>query len=230
MLAVLLVCAVVAFGLVACQSKARPRENPSENAPVVLFFGNSITSGPGLDPGQAFPALIQERINREGLDYRCVNAGVGGQTTTGALGHLDQALARRPAVVVVELGINDAFRSMGRARTARNLKRIIEAFAGSGSRVILAAVLLEHIHPALGPPLGEVYRAVAEKTGALLVPDLMAGVAGVRLLSLADGLHPNAQGHKILAASLWPVLEKELQALRLDSSTSTAGKRYMVEK
>ncbi len=209
-LAVLLVCAVVGFGLVACQSKARPRENPSENAPIVLFFGNSITSGQGLDLGLTFPALIQERINRAGLDYRCVNAGVGGQTTAGALGRLGQALARRPAVVVVELGINDAFRSMGRARTARNLERIIEAFTGSGSQVILAAVLFEHMNPALGSPLAEVYRAVAEKTGVLLVPDFLAGVAGVRQLNLADGVHPNAEGHRILADSLWPVLRKEL--------------------
>ncbi|HIF63906.1 MAG TPA: arylesterase [Deltaproteobacteria bacterium] len=185
---------------------APAREAPSADAPVVLFFGDSITAGTGVGQAAAFPAVVQERINSEGLDYRCVNAGVSGITTGGSLLRLPEFLREPPAVVVVELGANDVFRRVPSEAWTKNLVEIVERFQAAGSGVLIAGTLFPPFELRSGGAAEAVYRDVARLSSAPLLVDLMAGVAGDPALNVADGVHPNLEGHRRLAETLWPYL------------------------
>jgi acyl-CoA thioesterase-1 len=212
-LAALALCVSVA----ACgQRDARPQasQTAASKPPVVVFFGDSITSGQGVPEERAFPALLQRKLDAEGIPAQCVNAGVPGDTTESALERLEGVAHARPRVVVVELGANDAFRGMSRIRTHTNLQRIVERFREAGARVILAgAVFPQAQHPAYMLSMGRAFAAIAEKGGAVLIPDLMDGVAGEASLNLDDGIHPNAQGHARLAENAWPTVRDVVAAL-----------------
>ena len=182
------------------------REAPSVDAPVVLFFGDSITAGSGVGQAAAFPAVVQDRINSEGLDYRCVNAGVAGITTGGALLRLPEFLREPPAVVVVELGANDVFRRVPSEVWMTNLVEIVERFQAAGSGVLIAGTLFPRLELRSGGTAEAVYRDAARLSSAPLLVDLVAGVAGDPALNVADGVHPNREGHRRLAETLWPYL------------------------
>ncbi len=204
--------ATALFSLIAllaagCARESRHAELPSVDAPVVLFFGDSITSGQGVAEAETFVALLQERMREAGVDYRCINGGVSGDTTASALARLQPYVDAHPALVVIELGANDAFRGVSRVRTRDNLIRIARAFQQAGAKVVIAGAQFPHVfHPALGLSLARTYEQVARETGAVLVADLLADVAGDRRFNIEDGIHPNAAGHARIADALWPVL------------------------
>ena len=203
------------LGTTACRQRvASPAIIPSPAAPVVLFFGDSITRGRGVADSETFPAMIQERLRAERLDYRCVNAGVSGDTTRDGIKRMPPYLADPPRVVVVELGANDAFRGINRLETRDNLLAIARAFTDVGARVVIAATLFPQVHPAYGLSMARMYAAVAHASESVLIGDLMRGVAGARELNLPDGIHPNPQGHARLADTAWPVLRDLLRELR----------------
>jgi acyl-CoA thioesterase-1 len=199
----------------ACVSRdVPPAAATAREAPVIVFFGDSITRGQGIDQDHAFPALIQHKLEAEGLSARCVNAGVSGDTTESALDRLDSVVRSHPSVVVVELGANDAFKGVNRLRTKQNLQRILTKLHEAGARVILARTVFPHVqHPAYTLSMERTFSALAKANGATFVPDMMAGVAGVPELNLADGVHPNVTGHEKLAENLWPVVRAEVVAL-----------------
>jgi len=186
-------------------------------ARVLLFLGDSITAGYGLDPEQAFPALIQEKIDSRGWNFRVVNAGQNGDTSAGGLNRLDWLLKNRVDVLVLELGGNDGLRGLPTATTAKNLQAIIERTKAKypDAKVIIAGM---KVPPNMGGDYGRRFEAVftdlAKKNQAVLIPFVLEGVGGVRALNLADGIHPTARGHKIIAATVWkflePVLKKSL--------------------
>ena len=219
------VAAMVALACAAVAGCTDARTGGPMSDPVILFLGDSITAGSGVEPSEAFPSLIQGRIDDERLGYSCVNAGVGGDTSTGGLARAAAYLDPAPHLVVVELGANDAFKGIDRRRTASNLVEIIETFQQRGSRVILAGVALANFHPALARSMAHVYRLAAEQTGATLVAELLHGVVRVRELNTSDGIHPNADGHALVAQSLWPVLRAEL-----DAPTAAKSVRAAVQK
>jgi len=202
---------VVAAGGLAC---SRPSaELPTLDAPVVLFFGDSITRGQGVLEAEAFPWLVQGKLSAEGLDYRCINGGVSGDTTASALARVEPYANAHPRVVIIELGANDAFRGINRVQTQRNLLQIVKTFTDVGSRVILAGTVFPHLeHPAYTLSMGRTMEALARDTGAGFVPDLLAGVAGVRDLNLDDGIHPNADGHRRVAETVWPAVRAAVLA------------------
>lgn len=208
--------ALALAGTSACRSSSPPTPAaalPSLDAPVVLFFGDSITRGQGVSESEAFPAVLQETLKRERLDYRCLNAGVSGDTTETALARVAPYAQARPKVVFVELGANDAFRRINRVQTQRNLSAIVKTFRDAGARVILARTVFPHVeHPAYTLSMGRMIEAVAKEAGAVLVPDLLEGVAGVAALNLEDGIHPNAEGHRHLAETAWPALRAAVLA------------------
>jgi acyl-CoA thioesterase-1 len=188
---------------------------PTRDAPVVLFFGDSITRGQGLPESQAFPAVVERSLAEQGLDFRCINAGVSGDTTQSALARLPKYAEAHPEVVVVELGANDGWRGVNRLRTRENLLQIIRAFSGAGASVILVGTRFPHLqHPAYALALDRLYAEVADATGVELIPDLMAGVAGVRELNLEDGLHPNAKGQQVLAKTALPAVQRAIERSR----------------
>lgn len=186
-----------------------------EDAPKVVFLGDSLAAGLHLAADESFPAVLQRDLAERGEPFELVNAGVSGDTTAGGLNRLDWLLDQDPDVLVVELGGNDGLRGQPIAAIAQNLRSIVLRAQEEGVRVLLLGVQLP-------PNYGEeytraferMYVALAEETGASLVPRFMEGVGGVAELNLEDGLHPTAEGHRLLARNVAPGLRALLEELR----------------
>ncbi len=169
-------------------------------APTVVFLGDSLTAGLGVEEGQAWPARVAERLEAEGAPIHAVNAGVSGDTSAGGVRRLDWLLKQKPKVVVISLGANDGLRGLAVEDTEKNLRQIVGRSRQAGARVLLCGMLLP-------PNYGEEYRRrfsaifpkVASSEKASLLPFLLEGVAGDASLNGDDGIHPNAQGHEVVA-------------------------------
>lgn len=183
---------------------------------VILFLGDSITAGYGLDPDQAFPALIQEKIDSKGWNFKVVNAGQSGDTSAGGLNRLDWLLKNRVDILILELGANDGLRGLPPETTKSNLQAIIERTKAKYPEVKVIVAGMK-VPPNLGGDYGRKFEAVfvdlAKKNQAVLIPFVLEGVGGSRELNLPDGVHPTAKGHEIVAANVWKVLEPILRSL-----------------
>lgn len=193
---------------------AEPAARREDRRPTLVFLGTSLTAGYGLPEAEAFPARIQRRIEARGLDYRVVNAGVSGDTSAGGLRRLDWLLRLPIAVLVVELGANDMLRGQSVEALRENLDAILERTraAHPEARFLIAGM---RAAPNLGPRYAKafdaVYPALAERWDAELVPFLLEDVAAVRRLNQADGIHPTAEGHALIADRIWESLEPLLR-------------------
>ncbi len=179
-------------------------------APVVLFFGTSLTAGYGLNPDQAFPALIEEKARADGLPIKAVNAGLSGETTAGAVRRIDWVLRTPADLVVIEAGANDALRGLSTTAAKANLERLVAAVRQRQPSAKIALIQME------APPnygvsytssFRRIYSDVAAKEGLPLLPFLLTGVAGIPRLNQADGVHPNVTGEKIVADNVWKALK-----------------------
>ena len=194
--------AALLLGLVLALAAA-----PAHAEPVIVALGDSITSGLGVAAAEAFPALLEVRLRRDGYAYRVVNAGVSGDTTAGGLRRVDWVLRARPEIVILALGANDGLRGQPPQTTRANLEAIVTRLQTAGARVLLAGMRMP-------PNYGEeftrqfeaVFPAVARRANVALLPFLLDGVAADPRLNQADGLHPNAAGHRVIADRLWPHL------------------------
>jgi len=179
-------------------------------APVILFVGTSLTAGYGLDdPEQAFPALIQKKLDAEGLRYRVVNAGVSGETSAGALRRIDWLLRQRVAVLVLETGANDGLRGQDPDVARANIRKILERAKAQQPQpklVLVGMRALTNYGEDYGRRFESLYPELAKETGAALVPFLLESVGGVASLNQADGVHPTAAGHRKMADTIWAVL------------------------
>jgi acyl-CoA thioesterase-1 len=192
----------------------RPAE-PAKRAsrPRIVFLGDSLTAGLGLAQHEAYPALLQRRLEERRLDYEVVNAGVSGDTSAGGLRRLEWALDGDVRVLVVALGGNDGLRGLPPSDLARNLAAIIERATARGVRVILAGM---EAPPNNGVDYTREFRAVyanlARRYKVALIPFLLQGVAGEAALNQPDGIHPNARGARLVADTVWTALELEIGA------------------
>ncbi len=182
---------------------------------VILFYGNSLTAAYGLAPEEGFVAHVQRKIDSLGLPYICLNAGNSGETTAGGLSRIDWVLSRQPIdIFVLELGGNDALRGLSLDASRANLQAIIERVRAKypACRIVIAGMLAP---PNLGPTytqaFAQMYRDLASSNHAVLIPFLLEGVGGEPHLNLPDGIHPNAEGHRIVAENVWQVLYPLLQ-------------------
>lgn len=182
---------------------------------AIIFFGDSLTAGYGLDPAQAFPAVIQEKITERGWNFHIVNAGVSGETTAGGLRRIEWVLQRPIDVFVLELGANDGLRGLPVEEAKRNLQAIIDRVKKKYPQAKIILVGMQ-IPTNLGREYTSRFRAIfpelAEKNSAVLIPFLLEGVSGIPELNLPDGIHPTAAGHKVVAENVWKVLEPVLRA------------------
>lgn len=190
-------------------------EVPSTEGPVVVFLGTSLTAGFGLSRDEdTYVSRLVELADSAGVPFRAVNAGVSGETSAGGLRRLDWALREALDVLVVELGANDGLRGQDPAALESNLTQIVRRARARypGITVVLAGM---EAPPNLGPlytqAFREVFPRVATAEGTELVPFLLDGVAGVPELNQSDRIHPTAEGHRIVAAVAWPVLEDVLR-------------------
>jgi acyl-CoA thioesterase I len=181
---------------------------PAASRPRVVVLGDSLTAGLGIAKEQAYPALLQQRLNEKGLDYEVVNAGVSGDTSAGGLSRLDWALDGDVRVLVVALGGNDALRGLPPDELKHNLAQIIDRAQTRKIAVVLAGM---EAPPNWGRDyivaFHRVYPALARQYHVALVPFLLQDVAGSETLNQRDGIHPTPEGARIVADNVWAVLE-----------------------
>lgn len=208
------------FSLSACKGPEKKNEAGTteekavvkEKKKTIIFFGDSLTAGYGLDdPSLAFPALIQRRLDSLGLNYQVVNAGVSGETSSGGLGRIDWILKQPVDVFILELGANDGLRGILPNETEKNLRAIIEKVkaANPDAQVIVTGMM---VPPSMGQryskQFASIFPEIAKEYNAVLIPFLLEGVGGEPQLNQADGIHPTAEGHKIVASTVWKYLIK----------------------
>lgn len=229
----LAVCALLVAALVACSSR-EPSSSPAASAapvpasppapaldervpntvdarPRIVILGDSLTAGLGLPPAEAYPTLLQKRLDKEGLKYAVVNAGVSGDTSAGGLARLEWALDGDVRVLIVALGGNDGLRGLPAEELKGNLAQIIERAQKRHIQVILAGM---EAPPNFGQSyivsFHQIYPELAKEYKVSLVPFLLQGVAGIDTLNQRDGIHPTAEGARIVADNIWPVLRPML--------------------
>lgn len=212
---------VMAFGCSSDNQKektavAQSKTAPEEKKPImktILFFGNSLTAGYGLQPSQAFPALIQQKLDSLNLPYKAVNAGLSGETSAGGKNRIDWLLKQPVDVFVLELGANDGLRGIPPVTTQANLQAIIDKVKAKYPDVKIVLAGME-IPPSMGGSYAAqfrvIFRQLADKNKITLIPFLLEGVAGERRLNQGDGVHPTAEGQRILAENTWKVLKDVL--------------------
>jgi acyl-CoA thioesterase I len=180
---------------------------------TILFFGNSLTAGYGVEPAEAFPALIQDKLDSLDLPYKVVNAGVSGETTSGGNSRIDWVLRQPVDVFVLELGGNDGLRGIPLTETRKNLQAIMDKVKAKypDVKIILAGM---QVPPNMGGTYAREFRSLypelATKNNVALIPFLLEKVGGERKLNQSDGIHPTPEGHKIVAENVWEVLEEEV--------------------
>jgi acyl-CoA thioesterase-1 len=216
---------VLCFVLAACANDAKsPATTAPEQAPDttavaadtrgnIVFFGNSLTAGYGLDEEHGFPSLIQRRLDSLGLDYQAVNAGLSGETSAGGLTRIDWVMRQPIAVFVLELGGNDALRGFDLQTTRTNLQGIIDKVKAKypAAKIVIAGM---EAPPNLGKAYTDGFRQIyidlAQQNQAARIPFLLENVGGIPELNLPDRIHPNQEGQVIVANNVWRVLERVL--------------------
>jgi acyl-CoA thioesterase-1 len=179
---------------------------------VIVAFGDSLTAGLGVPAEQSYPALLTARLRAEGYPYQVVNAGVSGDTTAGGLRRVDWALRLGPEVVILELGVNDALRGQDLETVRSNLDQIVARFQSAGARVLIAGMRLPpNYGPRYGGQFQRLYEEVAGKRRAALMPFFLDGVGGNPRLNQLDGIHPTAEGYRLIVDRLWPYLRPLLR-------------------
>lgn len=196
-------------------SETSTEQTQTNSLKKIVVFGDSLTAGYGLeDVNDAFPGVIQDKIDALELDYSIVNSGVSGETTSGGKNRIDWVLNEEPHIFILELGANDGLRGVPLQQTKQNLQDIIDAVKEKypSTKIILAGMQLP-------PNMGETYTtefknifpSLAKKNNLYLIPFLLDHVGGIAALNQSDGIHPTKEGHEIMAANVWHVLEPILQ-------------------
>jgi acyl-CoA thioesterase-1 len=192
----------LALGLVAGLGAAETR--------TMIFFGDSLTAGYGLDPDDAYPAVIQRKLDDAGRSWRVVNAGLSGETTAGGLRRLDWILRQPVDIFVIELGGNDGLRGIPPETSRANLQRIIDRVREKYPRAVLVLAGMQ-LPTNLGPEhtrrFAAMYGELARANQIHLIPFLLEGVGGVPRLNQADGIHPTVEGQSLVAETVWKVIK-----------------------
>lgn len=203
----------------ATKTAGQKQENTVEDSTVqvasqsILFFGNSLTAGYGLDPKDSFPSLIQQKIDSMGLDHTAINAGNSGETTAGGKNRISWVLDQDVDIFVLELGANDGLRGVPLSETRQNLQAIIDTVQKKNpqTKIVLAGMQLP---PNLGQEytqeFKEIFPDLAEANDVKLIPFLLEDVGGIASLNQSDGIHPTEEGQKIVARNVWSVLQPML--------------------
>lgn len=210
-LATLIAASAVAGSLLCATPGAAKTSELEGTPPTLVAFGDSLTAGLGVPPADAYPARLERRLREEGFPYRVVNAGVSGDTTAGGLRRVDWVLKTQPRIVILALGANDGLRGLPPERTRDNLAQIIERLQAAGATVVLAGM---RVPPNYGDRYANAFAALypdlALRYDLVLIPFLLDGVAANPALNQGDGIHPNAEGYRVIVDRIWPLLRPVL--------------------
>lgn len=204
--------------LTSCNNDPKPVENNSDMDTVstdtkktILFYGNSITAGFGLEAEEAFPGRIQQKLDSLDLPYRVINGGLSGETTASGLSRLDWYLEEEPAIFFLELGGNDGLRGIPLSETKKNLQQMLDNVAAqypNTTRILAGMEIPPNMGPEYTAEFRNIYPDIARAyPDVIYIPFLLKGVAGDRDLNLPDGIHPTAEGHRIITETIWPYLK-----------------------
>ncbi len=194
-------------------TQSATKEETKDDKKVILFYGNSLTAGFGLDDNESFPSLIEDKIDSLNLPYTVINAGLSGETTSGGLKRIDWVMKQKVDIFFLELGANDMLRGLPLDQTRKNLSEIISIVKAKNANVVIG--LCEMMAP---PNMGDdyvqefntIYKDLSSSSDVTFIPFFLDGVAGNENLLLKDGKHPNADGQKIVAKNIWKHLENML--------------------
>ena len=190
-----------------------PATTAAPSRPRIVALGDSLTAGLGLTPDEAYPALLQKRLDREGFAYEVVNAGVSGDTSAGGLRRVDWALDGDVKILIVALGGNDALRGLPVEQLRQNLSEIVERARQREIKVVLAGMEAPpNFGAAYTAAFRDVYRDVARRYDTVLLPFLLDGVAGLSDMNQNDGIHPTAAGARKVADNIWVALQPLLKS------------------
>ena len=217
-----LIAAILLVYITACNNESKQtgrnevKEETADTVQIkrILFFGNSLTAGYGLeDPDEAFPAVIQQKIDSLKLPYKAINAGLSGETTAGGVSRINWLLKQQIDIFVLELGANDGLRGIPVAETKKNLQSFLDTVKTrypKAKRMLLGMEVPPNMGGKYASEFRLIFREVAEKNNIPFVPFMLEGVAGNAKLNLRDGIHPTGEGYKIVAENVWEVLKGEL--------------------
>ena len=179
---------------------------------IIVAFGNSLTEGLGVSPSQAYPSVLENKLRQDGFDYRVINAGSSGETTSGALARTDWILKLEPDIVILETGANDGLRGIDPSLIEANLVNIVAKLKDAGCSVLLVAIpMVPNLGTAYTEAFKQVFVKVADHHQVLLVTNFLENVGGNQALNQADGIHPNAQGYQVVVNNIYPYLVRQIE-------------------
>jgi len=180
---------------------------PADERPVIVAFGDSLTAGHGVDPGQSYPDFLQKLLDTAGYRYRVVNAGISGDTTSGGLSRASTIATMKPAMVILALGGNDGLRGLPVESTRANLEKMIAVFREAGATVVLAGMTLPRNYgPDYIREFERIFEDLAAQHNVPLIPFLLEGVAGKQGLMQGDAIHPTKEGNRLTARNVMRVI------------------------
>ncbi len=211
---------VVLLGLVGCarQPTSQPTNTPTQPAPpdydgTILAFGDSLTAGLGVEESEAYPAQLERKLQEAGYNYRVINGGISGETSTAALNRLDWMLQTNPDIVIIETGGNDALRGVDLSLTEQNIERIVARFAEQDVIIVFAGLqIIQNLGEDYINQFAEMYpRIAAQHPDAIFIPFFLEGVAADPELNQADFIHPTAVGYSVIVDHIFPFIEEAIE-------------------
>jgi acyl-CoA thioesterase-1 len=210
------------FFLTGCDAPEKPSGGTSQTPlppkvyeGTIIALGDSLTAGQGVSEEQAYPAVLEEKLQQSGYNWQVINAGISGETSSGALTRIDWIIAQHPDIVILETGANDGMRGIPIRVIRDNISQAVELLKAANVEVVLAGMqMLQNLGPEYTEQFRAVYPAVAEKQGIILIPFFLEQVAGTPSLNLPDFIHPTPEGHRIVAQTVYPFVVEAIQQRR----------------
>lgn len=197
------------------QQEDQPGSRETDNTPrfegTIIAVGDSLTAGLGVALDEAWPALLQEKLSKNGYNWQVINAGISGETSSGVLSRVKWIVSRQPDIVILETGANDGLRGIPPAVIRENIDKAVRTLKENGVQVVLAGMeIVRNLGPEYTAGFAAIYPDIAEIHDVILIPFLLRNVGGVSSLNQADAIHPNAAGHRIIAATVYPFVVRAI--------------------
>jgi acyl-CoA thioesterase-1 len=229
----LLLCLLFLFVLTGCDRQDKPSSNnpqPVQTAKIykgtIIALGDSLTAGLGVAEEEAYPAMLEEKLQQNGYNWQVINGGISGETSSGALTRIDWIIAQQPDIVILETGANDGMRGIPTWVIKDNISQAVQLLKEADVEVVLAGMqMLQNLGPDYTKQFAAVYPAVAQEQKITLIPFILEQVAGTPSLNLPDFIHPNPEGHKIVAQTVYPHVLKAIQGRNRDSKPEIKNNR-----
>jgi acyl-CoA thioesterase-1 len=209
----LLLTALLMHNLALGNPGSTGKERHVSSEKTIIALGDSLTAGYGVKEKEAYPARLERKLHEAGYLWRVINAGISGETSRETLLRLGRVLELKPAMVILEIGVNDGFQGLDPALIRKNIEEIVHILKKQGVQVVLAGMrMFDNFRPGYNASFAAIYPEVAKKHDLVLIPFFLEGVAGEPTLNRQDGIHPTAKGYRIVAETVYPYLLKAVEA------------------